>query len=99
MPQPRLGVVERGLSFSGLVTDRENWEFVQRSERQPMPRRVQHQTFASPKVAKVHTPDTSSAPGSRHVLEKAKTPRLLDSEKEQLFREFLEWRKRQIDVP
>ena len=99
MPQPRLGVVEHGLSFSGLVTDKENWQFVQRSDRQPIPRRVQHQTFASPKVAKVHTPDTSSAPDSRHVLEKANTPRLLESEKDQLFRQFLEWRKRQTDVP
>ena len=39
--QPPLRVVERGLPFSGLVTDKENWQFVQRSDRQPIPRRVQ----------------------------------------------------------
>ncbi len=58
-----------------------------------------HRTSSPPKVAKVHTPDTSSASAPRAASGKTNPPPLLDREKEQLFQQFLEWRKRQTDVP
>jgi hypothetical protein len=61
----------------------------------PQPRariveREQPRTSASPKVATVNAPKAK----------KANTPPRLDAQKEQqLFQEFLEWRKRQKDLP
>ena len=97
MPQPRDGFVKRELSFSGRVIDGANRQLVQRGEGQPMARREQPRTSASPKVATVQPPNATSAAVSRHASEKANTPPLLDAERKQLFQEFLEWRRRQRD--
>jgi hypothetical protein len=86
-PEPRRGVVERELSFSGRLTDGENRQLAQRKlDVQQIRRQKQYRTSASPKVV------------SRHV-EKANTPPLLDAKKEQLFQEFMEWRRRHRDRP
>ena len=72
----------------------------------PQPRsgiveREQPRTYASPKVATVHTPKATSV--SRPAAKKANTPPRLDTRREQQlfrdFQEFLEWRRRQKDQP
>ena len=57
--------------------------------------RQQPRTSASPKVTTVHAPKATSV--SRPGLKKANTPPRLDAQKEeQLYQEFLEWRKRKL---
>ena len=59
----------------------------QRDEEQPKIRREQPKTSTSPKVATVPAPKAK----------KANTPPRLDAQKEeQLYQEFLEWRKRKL---
>jgi hypothetical protein len=60
--------------------------------------RQQLRTSASPKVATVPAPKATSV--SRPASKKANTPPRLDTQREQqLFQEFLEWRRRQRDQP
>jgi hypothetical protein len=100
MREPGHRVVERELPPSGRLADGENRQLVRRSfDRQPILGREQSKTSAPPKVAKAHAPARTGAPVSGRVLEKANTPPLLDAEKEQLFQEFLEWRRRHSDTP
>jgi hypothetical protein len=100
MPEPPYRIVERILPFSSSLSDDENRQLVQRrSDAKPNLQQEQHRTSSPPKVAKVHTPDTSSASAPRAASGKTSPPPLLDREKEQLFQQFLEWRKRQTDVP
>ncbi len=95
MPEPPYRIVERILPFSSSSSDEENRHLVQRrSEARPNLQQDQHRTSSPPKVAKVHAPDTSSASAPRHASGKTNPPPLLDPEKEQLFQQFLEWRKR-----
>ena len=97
--EPRHEVVERALPLSGPLTDGDDGQLNRRSvDRQPILRREQPKTSALPKVAKVHAPATTGAPVSPRVLEKPKTPPPPDTEKEQLFQEFLEWRSRRSDM-
>jgi hypothetical protein len=98
--EPPYRIVERILPFSSGSSDEENRPLVQRrSEARPALQQDQHRTSSPPKVAKVHAPDTSSATAPRHASGKTNPPPLLDRDKEQLFQRFLEWRKRQTDVP
>ena len=68
----------------------------------PQPRagiveREQPRTSASPKVATEYAPKATSKSVSRDASKKANTPPRLDAQKEQqLYQEFLEWRKRQL---
>jgi len=90
--------------FSGRVIEAPNLQSVQRDETPPKVRRPQPKTSASPKVATVHPPKTVQPPNAarRSVSPPAskKAPQRLDAQKEQqLFQEFLEWQKRQKDLP
>lgn len=98
MPEPSYRVALPALPFFSHSTDGENQQLA--------PRRVDEQSVAEqhrisprPKVAKIHAPDAATAPASRRDLQRASTPPLLDREKEQLFEQFLEWRRRQKDIP
>jgi hypothetical protein len=94
MSEPPHRIVERILPFSGTSSDEENRQLVQRALQQEP-----HRPPSPPKVAKVHALDTGSATAPRHASGKTNPPPLLDRDKEQLFQQFLEWRKRQTDVP
>jgi hypothetical protein len=98
MPQPLAGIFEP--LFSGSVTDAANTRPAQRDQGQPKVQRVQPKTSASPKVATAHAPKATGASGSRPASKKANTPPRIDAQREQqLFQEFLEWRKRQKELP
>jgi hypothetical protein len=100
MSEPPYRIVERILPFSSGSSDEENRQLVQRrSDAKPNLQQEQHRTSSPPKVAKVHAPDTSSASAPRPPSGKTNPPPLLGREKELLFQQFLEWRKRQTDVP
>jgi hypothetical protein len=86
-----------GPSFSGRATDAAKPQEVQRGEEQPKVRRGQPGTFTSSKVATVHIPKATSTSVPRNPSKKANTPPRLDAQREQLFQEFLEWRRRQKD--
>jgi hypothetical protein len=99
MPEPPYRIVERILPFSSRLSDEENRQLIQgRSDAKSNPQQEQHRR-SSPKVAKVDASDASSTSGPRPASRKTNPPPLLDREKEQLFHEFLEWRKRHTDVP
>jgi hypothetical protein len=98
--EPPYRIVERILPFSSSSSGEENRQLVQRrSDAKPTLQQEQHRPPSPPKVAKVHAPDTSSATAPRHASGKTNSPPLLDRDKEQLFQQFLEWRKRQTEVP
>jgi hypothetical protein len=101
MSEPPYRIVERILPFSSGSSDEENRQLVQRrSDAKPTLQQEQHRPPSPPKVTKVHAPpDTSSTTAPRHASGKTNPPPLLDRDKEQLFQQFLEWRKRQTDVP
>jgi hypothetical protein len=100
MSEPPYRIVERILPFSSSSSDEENRQLVQRrSDAKPALEQEPHRPPSSPKVAKVHARDTGSATAPRHASGKTNPPPLLDRDKEQLFQQFLEWRKRQTDVP
>jgi len=100
MPEPPYRIVERILPFSSRLSDEENRQLVQPlSDVKPNLQQEQHRTSSPPKVAKVHAPDTSSASAPRPASGKKNPPPLRDRDKEQLFQQFLEWRKRQTHVP
>jgi hypothetical protein len=100
MPESGYRVVPSELSFFSRLTDGENQQLAQRRvDEQSVHRAEQHRALPRPKVAKVHGPDTATAPASRRDLLRANAPPLLDREKEQLFEQFLEWRSRQKDIP
>jgi len=100
MPEPHYRIVERILPFSSRLSDDENRQIVQRrSDAKPNLHLEQHRTSSLSKLAKVHAPDTSSASAPRPAWGKMNPPALHDQKKEQLFQQFLEWRKRQTDVP
>jgi hypothetical protein len=96
MPEPRVGIF--GPPFSGPVIETANRPLVQRDKGQPKVQREQPRTAASPKVATVHAPKATSV--SRPTSKKAATPPRFNAQREQqLFEEFLEWRKRKNDLP
>jgi hypothetical protein len=99
MPEPPYRIVERILPFSSRLSDEENRQLIQgRSDAKSNPQQEQHRR-SSPKVAKVDASDASSTSGPRPASRRTNPPPLLDREKEQLFHEFLEWRKSHTDVP
>jgi len=99
MPEPPHRIVERILPFSSHLSDEENRQLVQQpSDAKPNLQQEQHKISSPRKVAKAHAPDTSSASAPRPASGTRNPPPLLDREKEQLFQQFLEWRKRQTDV-
>jgi hypothetical protein len=100
MPEPSYRVALPALPFFSRSTDGEN--------QQSAPRRVDeksvhgaehHRTPPRLKVAKMHAPDAATAPASRRDPQRTNTPPSLDREKEQLFEQFQEWRRRQKDIP
>jgi hypothetical protein len=96
MPEPRVGIFEP--LFSSPVADAANTQLVQRDKAQPTVQRERPRTSSSPKVATVQAPKATSV--SRHTSKKAATPPRPDAQREQqLFQEFLEWRRRQKDLP
>src|SRR5262249_3243430 len=100
MPEPGYRVVPPELSFFSRLTLGENQPLAQRRvDEQSIDRAGQHRISPRPKVANVYAPDTAAAPASRRNLQRANTPPMLDREKEQLFQQFLEWRRRQKDIP
>jgi hypothetical protein len=98
VPEPRVGIF--GPLFSSPVIDTADQQVGQRDKGQPKVQRVQPRTPASPKVAAVHAPKATSTSVSR-PSKKANTPQRLNAQREeqQLFQEFLEWRKRQKQLP
>src|SRR5262245_63531340 len=93
MPAPSLGIIEL---FTGGATEAANQQSGQQDEAQPKARRAQPKASSSPKVANEEAPKTTSGSASRQASKKASTPEELDSQREQqLYREFLEWRKNQ----
>jgi hypothetical protein len=89
MPPPN--IVEL---FTGGVTEAPNQQSAQQDEAQPKARRGQPKASTSPKVAKEQAPKVASQSASRPPSKKAST----EAQKEQqLYREFLEWRKTQKD--
>jgi hypothetical protein len=100
MSEPPYRIVERILPFSSGSSDEENRQFVQRRpDAKPTLQQEQHRPPSLPKLAKVHAPDTSSVTAPHRASGKTNPPPLLDRDKEQLFQQFLDWRKRQTDVP
>jgi hypothetical protein len=98
MPEPRVGIF--GPPFSSPVIDTADQQVVQRDKPQPKVQRERPKTSASPKVAAVHAPKATGASVLRQPSKKVNTPPRLDVQKErQLFEEFLEWRKRQKELP
>jgi hypothetical protein len=99
LPPPRVGFGEFEL-FSGLVTEAPKQQLVQEDEAHPKIRRETPKTSASRKVATAHPPKRTSPSASGRVSKKANTPARPDAQSEQqLFQEFLEWRKQQNDLP
>jgi hypothetical protein len=105
MPQPYVEIVEPEL-FSAPVMEAPRRKLVQGDEAHPKSRREQPKTPAlrkvatSRKIATEHAPSTTSPAVSGRAAKKAKTPSRPDAqEDEQLFQEFLEWRRRQTDLP
>jgi hypothetical protein len=87
MPPPN--IVEL---FTGGVTEAPNQKLVQQDEAQPKARRGQPKASTSPKVASEQASKATSQSASRPASKKAST----DAQKEQqLYQEFLEWRKNQ----
>ena len=98
LPPPTPGILDEW--FSGSATDPANMQLVQPAEEQPKIQRKQPKTSESRKVAVVHAPKPSGTSVSRPAAKKASTPPRVDTKREQqLFQEFLEWRKRQNDLP
>jgi len=96
MPEPRVGIFEP--SFLSPVTETATEQLVERDKGQPKAQRVQPRTRTSPKVATVHMPKVTGV--SRPASKKPNTPPRTDAQREQqLFQEFLEWRRRQKDPP
>ena len=110
LPQPYVEIVEPEL-FSAPVTEAPRRKLVQGDEAQPKVRREQPKASASRKVATSrkaateHAPNTTSPAASDRVAKKAKAPPRPDAQtpdaqtEEQLFQEFLEWRRRQTGMP
>ena len=97
MPEPRVGIF--GPLFSSPVIDTADQQVVQRDKPQPKVQRVQPKTSTLPKVATVHAPKATGV--SRATSKKTDTPPRLNTQREQqkLFQEFMEWRKRQKELP
>jgi len=97
MREPGYRAMPPELSFFSRLTVGENQQLTQRTvDEQSVHRAEQHRISPRPTVAKVHAPDTVTAPASR---QRTNTPPLLNRDKEQLFEQFLEWRRRQKDIP
>jgi hypothetical protein len=80
--------------FTGGVTEAPNQKLVQQDEAQPKARRGQPKAPTSPKVASEQASKATSQSASRSTSKKASP----EAQKEQqLYREFLEWRKTQRD--
>jgi hypothetical protein len=100
MREPSYRGVEPVQPFASRLSDEENRQLVQRrSDARPNLQHKQHRIPPPPRIAKVHVPDTTGTFALRRGLEKPTLPRLPDAEQDQLFQEFLEWRKRQTDIP
>jgi len=102
MPQPTPGILDQW--FSGPVSDPANTQLIQPDEELPRVQRERPKTSASRKVAVVQGPKSTGKSASRPASQKASvplskkasTPPRTDAQREQqLFQEFLEWRKRQ----
>jgi hypothetical protein len=101
MPEPRHRVIERELQPSRRWTNEGGQRLVQRGlDGQSILRREQQGASALSRAAKARAPDTTGASVSQRILQKPNpTRRLDDAEKEWQFQEFLEWQRRQGDMP
>lgn len=101
MRESRQGFIEREPQPSSRRTSEGGQRLVQRGlDGQSILRREQHEASALSRVAKVRAPDTTGASVSRRILQKPNPPPRLDAAaRERLFQEFLEWQKRQGDIP
>jgi hypothetical protein len=101
MSQPRYGVVgPLAFLFSDPLTKGDDRQSAHRRlNAQPTLRHDEPKIAPSPKVTKAHRPITTGAFAPRRASEKPNPPTLSDAEKDQLFQEFLEWRKHQTEVP
>ena len=97
--QPLLGFAECDL-FSGLVTEDPRQQVLQQEE---LRRREQPSTSATPKVTPVRASNATGQSGSSDAPKKTSAPPRRDDQDVQkdreLFKEFLEWRGRQVDLP
>jgi len=105
LPQPYVEIFEPE-PFSTPVTEAPSRKLARKDEARPKVRREQPKTSASrkvttsPKVATEHAPNKTSPAVSGRAAKKAKTPpRPAAQSDEQLFQEFLEWRRHQTDLP
>ena len=101
MPERRQGVVAREPSLTSRAAPDENRAVVQRkSETQQTPAREAHGSEPQRHVAKVSLPYTNGVSPSLlpRRSERTNTASFTQAEKEQLFREFLQWRK-QREMP
>src|SRR5262245_46470720 len=105
MPPPAPGILDQW--FSGSLSDPANTQSVQPDEELPRVQRERPKTSASRKVAVVHGPKQTKTSAARPVAKKASTPpskkastppRTDAQREQQLFQEFLEWRKRQNNL-
>ena len=98
--EPSTRIAWPALPFFSNLTERENQQLPHRRvDEQPLHRAEQRRTSPPPKAAKVQTPATTRSSAPRPVSGETNRPPLSDREEEQLFQEFLEWRKRQRDMP
>lgn len=89
---PSIGIVEL---FTDGAAEAPNQQLDQQDEAQPKVRRRQPKASTSPKVAKEQAPKAASQSASRPASKKAST---LDEKREQqLYQQFLEWRRSQRD--
>jgi len=93
-------IAEPSLPFFSNLTERENQQLPHRRlDEQPLHRVAQRRISPPLRAAKVQTPAMTHAPAPRPVSGKMNPPPQLDQNEEQLFQEFLEWQRRQGDMP
>lgn len=96
----RQGNVERELSFASRVTGESRPLVQRRSVSQQILAREPRGNERQHSVVRVHVSDTTGASTSPlpRRAEKSSTPPFKQAEKEQLFRDFLQWRKQQGEI-
>lgn len=96
----RQGIVERELSFASRVTGESRPLVQRRSDSQQVLAREPHGNEPRRSVVRVRLSDTSgisTSPLPRRT-EKSNTPPFTQVEKQQLFRDFLQWRKQKREM-
>jgi len=94
MPAPAAGIVEL---FTGGPSEAPNQQAAQQDEAKPKAQRKQPKGSTSPKVATEQAPQTASRSAPRPSSKKASTQSESEQSDQQLYQEFLEWRKNHPD--